>query len=89
MALRPAVEVSYLPKELQNALAENIEIEQCTPSHAQAIKMRKMYAEGKLNPEVVESIMQEEKPNQKEKLVLKSDRVKNCLLYTSVGLIWF
>ena len=77
MALRPAVEVSYLPKELQNALAENIEIEQCTPSHAQAIKMRKMYAEGKLNPEVVESIMQEEKPNQKEKLVLKSDRVKN------------
>lgn len=76
IALRPAVEISYFPRELQDALAENIEIEQCTPSHAQTIKMRKMYANGKLTPEVIMSIMQEEKPNQKEKLVIHSDKVK-------------
>lgn len=76
ISLRPAVEISYFPRELQDALAENIETEQCTPSHAQTIKMRKMYANGKLTPEVIMSIMQEEKPNQKEKLVIHSDKVK-------------
>lgn len=76
IALRPAVEISYLPDKLQYAILENIEIEQCTPSHAQTLKMRHMLAENKLTPEVIESIMQEEKPNQKEKIVLKSSRVR-------------
>lgn len=76
IALRPAVEISYFPKDLQECLLENMEFEQCSPSHAQALKMRKMLDEGKLTPEVIESIMQEEKPNQKEKLVLKDKRIQ-------------
>ncbi len=72
VAMRPAVELSYLPDELQYEVLDMIEVEQCTPSHAQTLKMRKMLAEDKLTSEVIESIMQEEKPNQKEKLVIKS-----------------
>ena len=79
IALRPAVEISYLPKEMQKALHENIEIEQCTPSHAQTIKMRKMLDSSKLTDEVISSIMQEEKPNQKERLVLSDKRVQKLL----------
>ncbi|TDP53698.1 ParB/RepB/Spo0J family partition protein [Aminicella lysinilytica] len=76
IALRPAVELSYLPKEQQKDLCESIEMEQCTPTHAQAIRMRKMSEEGKLTPEAIEAIMLEEKPNQKERLVLRGDRFK-------------
>ena len=62
MALRPAVELSYLPENEQNALLEVMEGEDCTPSHAQAIKIRDFSEKGKLNPDVILSIMQEEKP---------------------------
>ena len=77
MALRPAVEISYIPKDLQHELLEQIEMEQCTPSHAQTIRMRKLYNNGKLTPESIEAIMLEEKPNQKEKFVLHADRFKD------------
>ena len=74
IALRPAVELSYLPKDMQKELSEVIDMEQCTPTHAQAIRMRRMDSEGKLTPEVIEAIMQEEKPNQKERIVLRGER---------------
>lgn len=74
IALRPAVEISYIPKDMQTELREIIDMEQCTPTHAQAIRMRKMAEEGKLSPEVIEAIMQEEKPNQKERIVLRGER---------------
>lgn len=77
IALRPAVEISYFPKELQECLLENMQLEQCSPSHAQTLKMKRMFEEKKLTPEVIESIMQEEKPNQKEKLVLRDKRVQS------------
>src|SRR5699024_3468051 len=64
IAMRPAVELSYLPKEQQQVLFDTMEQEDCTPSHAQAIKMRKFAEAGKLNEDVILSIMTEEKPNQ-------------------------
>lgn len=76
IALRPAVEISYFPKHLQKSLYENIEIEQSTPSHAQTVRMRKLLNENKLTDESICAIMQEEKPNQKEKVVLRGERVK-------------
>lgn len=63
IAMRPAVELSYLSESEQIALQETMEMEDCTPSHAQAIKMRKFSEEGKLNEDVILSIIQEEKPN--------------------------
>lgn len=75
IALRPAVEISYLPKETQQWLQEAIAYADATPSHAQAIKMRKFLDEGKLTQEVVESIMEEEKPNQKTKPAFKDERI--------------
>ena len=77
MALRPAVEISYIPKELQMEIFDMMDMEQCSPSHAQAIRMRKMLNEGKLTPEAIEAIMIEEKPNQKEKIVLRGDRFRD------------
>ena len=77
MALRPAVEISYIPRELQKEIFEMMDMEQCAPSHAQTIRMRKMLNEGKLTPEAIESIMLEEKPNQKEKIVLRGDRFRD------------
>ena len=77
MALRPAVEISYIPKELQKEIFEMMDIEQCAPSHAQTIRMRKMLSEGKLTHEAIEAIMLEEKPNQKEKIVLRGDRFRD------------
>lgn len=74
IALRPAVELSYLPEDMQHDLVESIEMEQCTPTHAQAIRMRKMQQEEKLSPEVIEAIMLEEKPNQKERIILRGER---------------
>lgn len=75
MALRPAVELSYLSKDEQNALLEVMEGEDCTPSHAQAIKMREFSEQGKLNPDVILSIMQEEKPNQVEQFKIPRNRI--------------
>lgn len=75
MALRPAVELSYLSKDEQNALVEVMEGEDCTPSHAQAIKMREFSEKGKLNPDVILSIMQEEKPDQVEQFKIPRNRI--------------
>ena len=83
IALRPAVEISYFPAELQQDLLETMEVEDCTPSFAQTVKMRKLLAEDKLTPEVIYSIMQEEKANQKGKIVLRDDRVRK-LIPTSI-----
>lgn len=75
MALRPAVELSYLPEAEQTALLEVMEGEIRTPSHAQAIKMREISEQGKLNPDVILSIMQEEKPNQVEQFKMPKARI--------------
>ena len=75
IALRPAVELSYIPKEIQEDIFNCIDMEQCTPTHAQAIRMRKMAAESKLTPESIEAVMLEEKPNQKERIVFRGDRI--------------
>lgn len=79
IALRPAVEMSYIPKGLQRSIADNIAMEQCTPSHDQTIRMRRAYEKGELNAAKITEIMQEEKPNQKEKITLRSDRVRKFL----------
>ena len=71
IAFRPAVELSYLQKEEQSALLEQISYTDATPSLAQAIKLKRFSQDGKLNNEVIESIMSEEKPNQKEKINIK------------------
>ena len=76
IALRPAVELSYIPRLKQGHIWECMEIEQCTPSHTQAKRMRRMAEEGKLTQEVIEAIMLEEKPNQKERIVLRGDRFR-------------
>ena len=75
MALRPAVELSYLTTEEQTALFELIEVEDCTPSHAQAIKMKDFSQAGKLNEDVMLSIMQEEKGNQVEQFKIPKERI--------------
>lgn len=79
IALRPAVEISYFPKELQEALLDNIEMEQCTPSHAQTLRMRKLLQENKLTEESICAIMQEEKPNQKEKVSFSAAKLDKAL----------
>ena len=75
IAMRPAVELSYLTEYEQKMLYETMELEDCTPSHAQAIKMRNFSKAGKLTEEVILSIIQEEKPNQKEKLKIPTERI--------------
>lgn len=75
VALRPAVELSYLTQQEQRDLHETMLTEDCTPSHVQAIKMRKFSEEGRLNMDVIFSIMQEEKPNQKEQFKIPKDRI--------------
>ena len=79
IAFRPAVELSYLQKEEQGALLEQISYVDATPSHAQAIKMRKFSQDGKLTPEVIESIMCEEKPNQKEKVSIRYEDARKYI----------
>ena len=76
IAMRPAVELSYLPKEEQEILYDTMESEDCTPSHAQAIKIRKFSAEGRLNEDVLLSIMSEEKPNQVEQWKIPKNRLE-------------
>ena len=75
VALRPAVELSYLAEEEQRSLLDTMECEDCTPSHVQAIKMRKFSEAGNLTDEVILSIMQEEKPNQKEQFKMPKERI--------------
>ena len=75
IALRPAVELSYLTEQEQYDLHETMMTEDRTPSHAQAIKMRKFSQEGRLNMDVIFSIMQEEKPNQKDQFKIPRDRI--------------
>ena len=75
IALRPAVELSYLTHQEQHDLYETMTTEDCTPSHVQAMKMRKFSEEGRLNMDVIFSIMQEEKPNQKEQFKIPKDRI--------------
>ena len=82
IALRPAVEISYLQKDEQAALLEEISYNDATPSLAQAIKMKKFSQEGKLNGDVIESIMSEEKPNQREKLSIKYSDVRRFIPQT-------
>ena len=75
IALRPAVELSYLTEQEQYDLHETMMTEDRTPSHAQAIKIRKFSQEGRLNMDVIFSIMQEEKPNQKDQFKIPRDRI--------------
>ena len=77
--MRPAVELSYLDEDSQRAVVDKIDLNQCTPSHDQTIRMRKFFTEGKLTPEVVSAIMSEEKPNQREKIVLRGDKVRSLI----------
>ena len=79
MKLRPAVELSYLDEDCQRDLVDEIDLNDCTPSHDQTIRMRKMFEEGKLTPEAIQAIMSEQKPNQREKIVLRGDRVRQLI----------
>ena len=79
IALRPAVELSYLNDIEQQDLVEEIGLTLATPSHAQAIKMRNFSKEGKLTPEVIESIMFEEKPNQREKINIRYEDARRYI----------
>ena len=76
IAFRPAVELSYLTEEEQNGLLDSINSEQSTPSLAQALKMKEFSQNGRLNADVILSIMCEQKPNQKEKISFQSERLK-------------
>jgi len=75
IAIRPAVELSYLTEKEQQDLVEIMESEDCTPSHAQAIKMRQFSQEGRLDANVLLSIMQKEKPNQVEQFKMPKERI--------------
>ena len=77
--MRPAVELSYFDEDSQRAVVDEIDLNQCTPSHDQTIRMRKFFTDGKLTPEVVSAIMGEEKPNQREKIVLRGDKVRSLI----------
>ena len=79
IAFRPAVELSYLSKEQQQSLYDTMECEDCTPSLAQAIKMKEFSRDGKLSAEVILSIMQEEKPNQREKPAFRDERITRLI----------
>ena len=79
IALRPAVELSYLSKDEQQMVFKQIEICECTPSHAQTIRMRKISENGGLNSAMIEDIMLEEKPNQREKVSVSYDKVRKFI----------
>ena len=79
IALRPAVELSYISKEDQRMVYEQIIDRECTPSHDQTIRMRKKSDEGILDASVIESIMSEEKPNQVEKFHIPYDQIREFL----------
>ena len=77
--MRPAVELSYLDEDSQRDVVDEIDMNDATPSHDQTIRMRKFFDEGKLTTEAIQAIMTEEKPNQKEKIVLRGDRVRQLI----------
>lgn len=77
--MRPAVELSYLDEDCQRDVVDEIDMNDATPSHDQTIRMRKFFEEGKLTTEVIQTIMSEEKPNQKEKITLSMDRVEKFI----------
>ena len=77
--MRPAVELSYLDEDSQRDVVDEIDMNDATPSHDQTIRMRKFFDEGKLTTEAIQAIMSEEKPNQKEKIVLRDDRVRQLI----------
>ena len=77
--MRPAVELSYLDEDSQRDVVDEIDMNDATPSHDQTIRMRKFFDEGKLTTEAIQVIMSEEKPNQKEKIVLRGDRVRQLI----------
>ena len=77
--MRPAVELSYLDEDCQRDVVDEIDLNDATPSHDQTIRMRKFFDEGKLTTEAIQAIMSEEKPNQKEKIVLRGDRVRQLI----------
>lgn len=77
--MRPAVELSYLDEDCQRDVVDEIDMNDATPSHDQTIRMRKFFEEGKLTTEVIQTIMSEEKPNQKEKIMLSMDRVEKFI----------
>ena len=77
--MRPAVELSYLDEDCQRDVVDEIDLNDCTPSHDQTIRMRKFFDEGKLTTEAIQAIMSEEKPNQREKIVLRGDRVRQLI----------
>ena len=79
ISLRPAVDISYLPEDIQRSLFDTIDMEQCTPSYAQTRRMRTLLAEGKLTDEAIYAIMQEEKPNQKEKFTISASKIEKVL----------
>ena len=79
MKMRPAVELSYLDEDCQRDLVDEIDLNDCTPSTTKQIRMRKMFEEGKLTPEAIQAIMSEQKPNQREKIVLRGDRVRQLI----------
>lgn len=79
IAMRPAVEISYLTPEEQKCLVEAISYEDCTPSHAQTLRMRRFSEQGKLTNEAIEAIMSEDKPNQKEKSPFRDSRIAKAI----------
>ena len=79
IALRPAVELSYLTHDEQQMVYKQIELCECTPSHAQTIRMRKISENGGLNAAMIEDIMLEEKPNQREKVSVSYDKVRKFI----------
>ena len=79
MKMRPAVEISFLDEDCQRDLVDEIDLNDCTPSHDQTIRMRKMFEEGKLTLEAIQAIMSEQKPNQRERIVLSGDKVRQYI----------
>lgn len=77
--MRPAVELSYLDEDCQRDVVDEIDMNDATPSHDQTIRMRKLFNEGNLTTEAIHAVMSEEKPNQKEKIVLRGDRVRQLI----------
>lgn len=77
--MRPAVELSYLDEDYQRDVVDEIDLNDCTPSHDQTIRMRKFFNDGKLTTEAVQAIMSEEKPNQREKIILRGDKVRSLI----------
>ena len=77
--MRPAVELSYLDEDCQRDVVDEIDLNDATPSHDQTIRMRKLFNEGNLTTEAIHAVMSEEKPNKKEKIVLRGDRVRQLI----------